>query len=138
MTTFADEDLSNLAMYDDTALSILIDRLREHPMSNLARITNKPSVATAILLSREWVEDLPDVIEAWLEQPLRASEVIRKNWGEPEIARIASACPQHKLLLEDNVVDRTQMLAVMEDVHYSLWQHKSEYLAPELFGFFNW
>ncbi len=126
LTTFADEDLSNLAMYDDTALSILIDRLREHPMSSLARITNKPSVATAILLSREWVEDLPDVIEAWLEQPLRASEVIRKNWGEPEITRIASACPQHKLLLEDNVADRTQMLAVMEDVHYSLWQHKSD------------
>ena len=126
LTTFADEDLSNLAMYDDTALSILIDRLREQPLSNLARITNKPSVATAILLSREWIEDLPDVIDTWLEQPLRASEVIRKNWGEREIARIASACPQHKLLLEDNVVDRTQMLAVMEDVHYSLWQHKSE------------
>ena len=30
LTTFADEDLSNLAMYDDTALSILIDRLSEH------------------------------------------------------------------------------------------------------------
>lgn len=126
LTTFADEDLSTLAMYDDTALSILIDRLREHPLSNLARITDKPSVATAILLSREWIEDLPDVIDVWLEQPLRAGEVIRKNWGDGEIARIASACPQHKLLLEDNVVDRTQMLAVMEDVHYSLWQHKSE------------
>lgn len=126
LTAFADEDLSSLAMYDDYALSILIDRLREHPLSNLARITNMPSVATAILLSREWIEDLPNVVDTWLEQPLRASEVIRKNWGEEDIARIASACPQHKLLLDDNVVDRTQMLAVMEDVHYSLWQHKSE------------
>lgn len=126
LTKFADEDLSNLAMHDDYALSILVDRLREHPLSNLARITNKPSVATAILLSREWIEYLPDVIDTWLEQPLRASEVIRKNWREKDIARIASACPQHKLLLEDNVVERTQMLAVMEDVHYSLWQHKSE------------
>ena len=66
LTTFADEDLSTLAMYDDHALSILIDRLREHPLSNLARITNKPSVATAILLSREWIEDLPDVIDTCL------------------------------------------------------------------------
>ncbi|MGB2276979.1 MAG: ArsR/SmtB family transcription factor [Candidatus Poseidoniaceae archaeon] len=126
LTTFADEDLSNLAMYDDHALSILIDRLREHPLSSLARITTKPSVATAILLSREWIEEIPDVVDTWLEQPLRASEVIRKNWREGDIARIASACPQHKLLLEDNVVDRTQMLAIMEDVHYSLWEDKSE------------
>ena len=126
LTKFADEDLSNLAMFDDDALSILIDRLREHPLSNLTRFPNKPSVATAILLSREWIEDLPDVTEIWLEQPLRASEVLRKNWRKQDIARLVTACPQHELLLDDNVADRMQMLAVMEDVHYSLWEHKSE------------
>ena len=35
LTTFADEDLSTLAMYDDHALSILIDRLREHLVKSL-------------------------------------------------------------------------------------------------------
>lgn len=126
LNSFADEDLSNLAMFDDHALSILIDRLRKYPLSNLARNPNQSSVATAILLSREWIEDLPDVVDIWLEQPLRASEVLRKNWGEQEITKLVTACPQHKLLLENNVVDRTQMLAVMEDVHYSLWEHTAE------------
>ncbi len=125
LKSFADEDLSSLAMYDDYALSILIDRLRNYPLSNLARDPGIPSVATAILLSREWIEDVPDVVDIWLEQPLRASEVLRKNWGELDIDKLANACPQHKLLLEDNVAERTQMLAVMEDVHYSLWEHKS-------------
>ena len=64
--------------------------------------------------------------EIWLEQPLRASEVLRKNWRKQDIARLVTACPQHELLLDDNVGDRMQMLAVMEDVHYSLWEHKSE------------
>ena len=36
-------------------------------------------------------------------------------------------------MLDDNVVDRTQMLAVMEDVHYSLCSINLK-LAPELLG----
>ena len=126
LNSFADEDLSDLAMFDDHALEILIERLRKFPLSSLARNPNKPSVATAILLSREWIEDLPDVIDIWLEQPLRASEVLRKNWNEKEITRLVSACPQHKMLLDDAITDRNQMLAVMEDVHYSLWRNKSQ------------
>ena len=126
LNSFADEDLSDLAMFDDHALEILIERLRKFPLSSLARNPNKPSVATAILLSREWIEDLPDVIDIWLEQPLRAREVLRKNWNEKEIPKLVSACPQHKMLLDDAVTDRNQMLAVMEDVHFSLWMNKSQ------------
>ena len=66
-------------MYDDYALGILIDRLRNYPISNLSRNPDKASTATAILLSREWIEHMPDVVELWLSQPLRANEVLRKT-----------------------------------------------------------
>ena len=126
LDSFDDEDLSSLAMHDDYALGILIDRLRNYPISNLTRNPDKASTATAILLSREWIEHMPDVVELWLSQPLRANEVLRKNWSEEEIFKLVDACPQHKMLLSNQIVDRNQMLAIMEDVHYSLWKHNSK------------
>lgn len=125
LTKFDDEDLAELAMNEDTALSILVDRLRRIPLSNLSRNPTKPSVATAILLSREWFEEIPDVIDLWLQAPLRASDVLRKNWHEPEIGKLVNACKQHKMLLQDSVVDRDKMLAIMEDVHFSIWKDKA-------------
>ncbi len=125
LSTFDDDELSELALNDDNALSVLVDRLRRIPLSNLTRNPTSASVATAILLSREWFEDLPDVVDLWLSQPLRASEVLRKNWNFPEISRLVEACAQHKMLLESDTFNREQILAIMEDVHFSLWRNKS-------------
>ena len=126
LTTFDDDDLAELAMNDDTALSILVDRIRKYPLANLAREPNKPSTATAILLSREWIEQIPDVVDLWLTQPLRAREVLRLNWKTSEIERLVESCPHHKILLENQTLEREQMLAIMEDVHYSLWKGKAQ------------
>ena len=73
---------------DDAALSILIERIRANPLAILSNEITEPSVATAILLSKEWIEEMPDVIDAWLSQPLRAGEVLRHNWNEPAISRL--------------------------------------------------
>ena len=58
----------------------------------------------------------------WLSQPLRASEVLRHNWNEPEISQLVGACMHHKILHENQNLDREEMLAIMEDVHHSLWK----------------
>ena len=125
LRSFDDKDLAELASIDDDALSILIDRIRSDPLGILSKEITEPSVATAILLSKEWIEDIPDVIDIWLSQPLRASQVLRRNWDETSISRLVEACHQHKLLLENKNLEREQMLAIMEDVHFSLWKSES-------------
>lgn len=125
LENFDDSDLAELASIDDEALTILINRIRRNPLGILSKEINEPSIATAILLSNEWIEERIDVIDLWLSQPLRAGEVLRKNWKEPDISRLVDACPHHKLLFEDKVLEREQMLAIMEDVHFSLWDSKA-------------
>ena len=110
---------------DDSALSILIERIRANPFATLSTRITEPSVATAILLSREWIEEMPDVTDLWLSQPLRAGDVLRHNWNEPEISRLVEACTHHKMLYENHNLDREGMLAIMEDVHHSLWKSKA-------------
>ena len=122
---FDDSDLADLATVDDTALSILTERIRSNPFSILSDEITEPSVATAILLSKEWIEEIPDVIDVWLSQPLRAGDVLRNNWNEPEIFRLVEACTHHKMLYENHNLDREGMLAIMEDVHHSLWKSKA-------------
>jgi hypothetical protein len=123
---FDDSDLADLASVDDTALSILIERIRSNPFAVLSNQITEPSVATAVLLSKEWIEEMPDVVDLWLSQPLRASQVLRNNWNEPGISRLVEACVHHKMLLEEQNLDREEMLAIMEDVHHSLWKEKAK------------
>ena len=123
---FDDSDLADLASVDDAALSILIERIRSNPFAILSNQITEPSVATAILLSREWIEEMPDVVDLWLSQPLRAGQVLRSNWNEPEISRLIGACVHHKMLLEEQNLEREEMLAIMEDVHHSLWKGKAK------------
>ena len=125
MSSFDDEDLAELALHDDSVLEILVDRIRNQPLNFLSREITHPAVATGILLSREWISDEPDLTDLWLSQPLRASEVLRKNWNQSEIGRLVEACPQHKLFFENQNLEREQMLAIMEDVHYSIWRNES-------------
>ena len=123
---FDDLDLADLATVDDAALSILTERIRSNPFTILSDEITEPSVATAILLSKEWIEEMPDVIDVWLSQPLRAGDVLRHNWNEPEISRLVEACTHHKMLYENQNLDREEMLAIMEDVHHSLWKPKAK------------
>jgi hypothetical protein len=125
LESFDETALCNLALVDDDALSILIDRIRSNPLSILSSDTSHPAIATAILLSEEWIEESIDVNDAWLSQPLRLGEVLLKNWNRNNITALAAACPQHQLLLENKTLDRNEILAVMEDVHYSLWANQS-------------
>jgi len=122
LRSFDHSDLAELASVDDAALSILVERIRNNPFEILSKQISEPSVATAILLSKEWIEEKPDIVDLWLSQPLRASEVLRRNWNEPEISRLVEACAHHKMLFENQIVEREEMLALMEDVHYSLWK----------------
>jgi len=126
LNSFDDSDLSDLALFDDYAMDILIDRVRENPMKVISSEIKNSAVATAILLSNAWIREEIDVIDRWLENPLRVSEVMRVNWDLEGIDRLVSACPHHKMLFENqNITDRISMLAIMEDVHYSLWENNS-------------
>ena len=125
LTTFDEEELCNLALVDDNALSILIDRIRNNPLNLISSDKSHPAIATAILLSQEWIEEDLDVSKACLSQPLRLSDVLRKNWNSDNISLLVTACPFHTLLIEDKKLTREEMLAIMEDVHYSLWIQKS-------------
>jgi hypothetical protein len=125
LESFDEIALCNLALVDDDALSILINRIRSNPLNILSADTSHPAIATAILLSEEWIEESIDVTDAWLSQPLRLGEVLLKNWSRNNIATLVTACPQHQLLLENKTLDREEILAVMEDVHYSLWAEQS-------------
>jgi hypothetical protein len=125
LTTFDEEELCDLALVEDEALSILIDRIRDNPLNIISSDKSHPAIATVILLSQEWFEETIDVNEAWLSQPLRLGEVLRKNWNNHNISLLVTACPFHSLLLEDKKLDREDILAIMEDVHYSLWIQKS-------------
>ena len=130
LTTFDEGDLCDLALVDDEALSLLIDRIRNNPLSIIYSDNSHPAIATAILLSEEWFEEPIDVSEAWLSQPLRLGEVLRKNWNNHNIAILAKSCPQHDLLIQNKKLEREEMLAIMEDVHYSLWlQHSVSWLT---------
>lgn len=122
---FDDKALAELALVDEGALTILIDRVRKNPLRILSKKITEPAIATAVLLSREWIDESVDVTEVWLSYPLRVSEVLRLNWDQPNIDRLVDSCPHHKLLFENINLEREWMLAIMEDVHYSLWQHQS-------------
>ena len=61
---------------------------------------------------------------------MRLREVLRKNWNHPEVSKLAIACNQHKLLLDNQELDREQILAIMEDVHYSVWKNESTSWLP--------
>ena len=125
LSSFDNEDLAELALHDDGVLELLINRIRNQPLSFLSTKIVDPAIATGILLSREWIEYLPEVTELWLSQPLRVGEVLRKNWDKPEIESLIEACPQHKLLFQNENLEREQILAIMEDVHFSLWKNQS-------------
>jgi len=127
---FDNNTLCDMALVNDDALSKLIKRFRSNPLEILSSDTSHPAIATAILLSREWMEQDIDVASAWLSQPLRLSEVLRKNWNGNDISILATACPQHLLLLQNKQLNREEILAIMEDVHYSLWLENSSSWLP--------
>ena len=117
--------LADLALVDRDALIILMERIRNNPLSIISLDTNHPAIATVILLSPEWIEDSRDVSESWLSNPLEVSDVLRKNWNEPKIERLVRACPHHSKLLNQDNFEREEALAIMEDVHHSLWKKHS-------------
>ena len=117
--------LADLALVDRDALIILMERIRNNPLSIISLDTNHPAIATVILLSPEWIEDSRDVSESWLSNPLEVSDVLRKNWNEPKIERLVRACPHHSKLLNQDNFEREDALAIMEDVHHSLWKKHS-------------
>jgi hypothetical protein len=117
--------LADLALVDRDALVILMERIRNNPLSIISLDTNHPAIATVILLSSEWVEEHIDVIEPWLSNPLEVSEVLRKNWNKTGIDRLVVACPHHSKLLNQDNFEREDVLGIMEDVHFSLWEKHS-------------
>ena len=127
---FDNNTLCEMALVNDDALSKLVKRFRSNPLQMLSADTSHPAIATAILLSREWMEQEIDVASAWLSQPLRLGEVLRKNWNGTDVEILATACPQHLLLLQNKQFSREEILAIMEDVHYSLWFENSSSWLP--------
>ena len=125
-STFDDEDISELAIFQEEALDELLNRIRTNPLVVNNLDLENPAVATAILLSGEWFEQTIDVIDSWLENPIRTDEVLTKNWDSKNINKLSKASPHHSLLLENITLSRSQMLAIMEDVNYSLWKHKAK------------
>ena len=117
--------LADLALVDRDALVILMERIRNNPLSIISLDTKHPAIATVILLSSEWFEEDVDVIESWLSNPLEVSEVLRKNWNRAGIERLAVACPHHSKLLNQDNFEREDVLGIMEDVHFSLWKSHS-------------
>ena len=117
--------LADLALVDRDALVILMKRIRNNPLSIISLDANHPAIATVILLSSEWVEEDMDVIESWLSNPLEVSEVLRKNWNKPGIDRLVVACSHHSKLLNQDNFEREDVLGIMEDVHFSLWERHS-------------
>lgn len=114
--------LADLALVDQNALIVLTQRIRNNPLSVISLNKDHPAIATVLLLSTEWLEDEPNVIDSWLSNPTEVSEVLRKNWNKPTISRLVDACPHHRMLLNKDNFDRDEALAIMEDVHYSLWK----------------
>lgn len=125
LESFDESTLCDLALVDDSALAILINRIRDNPLTILSSDISHPAIATAILLSEEWIEESVDVSDVWLNQPLRVGEVLLKNWNRTNITKLVTACPQHRSLLENKILGRDEILAIMEDVHYSLWAEQS-------------
>ena len=117
--------LADLALVDRDALVILMERIRNNPLSIISLDTKHPAIATVILLSSEWFEEDVNVIESWLSNPLEVSEVLRKNWNRAGIERLAVACPHHSKLLNQDNFEREDVLGIMEDVHFSLWKSHS-------------
>ena len=125
-STFDDEDISELAIFQEEALDELLNRIRTNPLVVNNLDLENPAVATAIVLSGEWFEQTLDVSDSWLENPIRTDEVLTKNWDSKYIDKLSKASPHHSLLLENTTLSRSQMLAIMEDVNYSLWKHKAK------------
>ena len=112
--------------YDDEIFTVLMDKIRENPLMAVSTRVENPAVATAILLSKDWIREEVEVIDCWLQNPLRVSEVLRENWSSNDIERLVCACPHHKMLFENKTLnDRVSILAIMEDVHHSLWEKES-------------
>jgi len=122
---FDTSTLADLALVDRDALVILMERIRNNPLSIISLDTNHPAIATVMLLSSEWFEEEIDVTDTWLSNPLEVSEVLRKNWNKPGIERLVVACPHHSRLLNQDNFEREDVLGIMEDVHFSLWKNHS-------------
>ena len=125
LAEFDSDTIADLALVDISALEILTERIRNNPLGILSLDVKHPAIATVILLSKEWIEEPPDVIDTWLSNPLKVSEVLRLNWNGSNIERLVESCPHHKLLLTHENVEREEMLGIMEDVHFSLWKEYS-------------
>ena len=125
-SAFDDEDISELAILQNDALNELINRIRNNPLIIRSLDTDNPAVATAILLSEEWLDGEYDVVDTWVNQPIRSDEVLKKNWNTSNISKLVEVSRHHKLLLNNEPLSRSDMLAIMEDVNYSLWAHKAK------------
>ena len=125
-SAFDDEDISELAILQNDALNELINRIRNNPLIIRSLDTDNPAVATAILLSEEWLDGEYDVVDTWVNQPIRSDEVLKKNWNTTNISKLVEVSRHHKLLLNNEPLSRSDMLAIMEDVNYSLWAHKAK------------
>ena len=122
---FDDLSLVELAEHHDPALDILMERLRSHPYQLISNHSDSPALATAMLMSRQWIEVNSEIVHAWLKNPIRVNDVLKLNWHSKEINDLVESCAQHKALLTGSELDRNQILAIMEDVDYSLWNSKS-------------
>ena len=125
-STFDDEDIAELAIFEEDALEDLILRIRTNPLIVQNLSLENPAVATAILLSKEWFDYELDVVSAWLEHPIRTDEVLTKNWNSEHITKLAMVSPHHNLLLNNSTFSRSEMLAIMEDVNHTLWKTKAK------------
>ena len=125
-SSFDDEDISELAILQNDALDELIHRIRNNPLIIRNLDLNNPAVATAILLSEEWLDGEYDVVETWVNHPIRSDEILSKNWNSSNISRLVEVSRHHKLLLNNEPLSRSEMLAIMEDVNHLLWAHKAK------------
>ena len=121
------EMLCDASLYVDDAFTKVIQRIRKDPLSllNFNSLLNHPAMASALLCSIDWFEDLPQIESiciAFKENPLRLGEVMRTCWNKPIISLIISACPFHLALKEHSNITREQIIGIIEDVHFSLWK----------------
>jgi hypothetical protein len=120
-------DLCDIAVSIDEALDELVNRIRANPMlvHQKAELVNNSAMATAILLSIQWFDELPDVITTWLKSPMRIKEVLRVCWEKSFVEQLITSSPSHARLYEGEIISKEDAISIMEEVHFDLWKDKA-------------
>ena len=120
-------DLCEIALEVESAFDELIRRIRNNPLLvyQNAESHQYPAMCAAILLSINWFNDVPNVVQNWLKNPIKVKEINRVCWNSPLIKEIIHSSESHSILYNDAITTKEEALDILKEVHFDLWKDKS-------------